>query len=99
MLWHYYITFKFQYIIKLHNRSLLVPIISFTIPLVFNVDVEPAYIQQYLFDNIVHLSRNKKLFGKNMPLKPLDVLLEYNNETLNNYDEYKDFFDKIKNAL
>jgi len=93
------VTFKFQYIIKLHNRSLLVPIISFTIPLNFNVDVEPAYIQQYLFDNIVHLSRNKKLFGKNMPLKPLDVLLEYNNETLNNYDEYKDFFDKIKNAL
>ena len=93
------VTFKFQYIIKLHNRSLLVPIISFTIPLNFNVDVEPAYIQQYLFDNIVHLSRNKKLFGKNMPLKPLDVLIEYNNETLNNYDEYKDFFDKIKNAL
>lgn len=32
-------------------------------------------------------------------LKPLPVLLEYNGKTLNDYNQYKDFFDKIKNAL
>jgi hypothetical protein len=43
--------------------------------------------------------RNKKLFGKSMPVKPLDVLVEYNNKTLENIEQYIDFFNKIKNAL
>jgi len=69
------------------------------IPMNFSVDVEPAYNQQYLFENIKLLNRNKKLFGKNVILKPLDVLLEYNHKVLDDYNLYKDFFDKIKNAL
>ena len=39
------------------------------------------------------------MFGKNMPIKMLDVLQEYNDKNINTMREYKDFFDKIKNAL
>ena len=61
---------------------------------------EPDYIQQYLLENILHLNKTKKTFGKNTLLKPLPVLLEYNGKTLYDYySEYKVFFDKIKNAL
>ena len=90
---------NFNYIFKINNENISVPIITIKIPLRFNIDVEPAYIQHYLFENISHLNKTKKTFGKDMLLKPLPVLLEYNGKTLNDYNGYKVFFDKIKNAL
>jgi hypothetical protein len=82
-----------------YQLGINIPLFVILIPMNFNVDVEPAYNQQYLFENIKLLNRNKKLFGKNVILKPLDVLLEYNHKVLDDYNLYKDFFDKIKNAL
>jgi hypothetical protein len=90
---------NFNYIFKIDNENISVPIITIKIPLRFNIDVEPAYIQHYLFENISHLNKTKKTFGKDLLLKPLPVLLQYNGKTLNDYSQYKDFFDKIKNAL
>jgi hypothetical protein len=82
-----------------YQLGINIPLFVILIPMNFNVDVEPAYNQQYLFENIKHLNRNKKLFGKKVIIKPLDVLLEYNHKVLDDYNLYKDFFDKIKNAL
>ena len=82
-----------------YQLGINIPLFVILIPMNFSVDVEPAYNQQYLFENIKLLNRNKKLFGKNVILKPLDVLLEYNHKVLDDYNLYKDFFDKIKNAL
>jgi hypothetical protein len=79
--------------------NISIPIIKITYPLSFDINVEPAYIQQYLFENILQLNKTKKTFGKDALLKPLPVLLEYNDLSLYNYYQYKDFFDKIKNAL
>jgi hypothetical protein len=77
-----------------------VPLIHIITPLSFpNQDIDSAYIPQILFDNINYLVRNKKLFGKSVPIKPLNVLIEYNNTTLDTMEKYMDFFDKIKNAL
>ena len=90
---------NFNYIFKIDNENISVPIITIKIPLRFNIDIEPAYIQHYLFENISHLNKTKKTFGKDLLLKPLPVLLQYNGKTLNDYSQYKDFFDKIKNAL
>ena len=93
----------FEYKVKINNIIITVPLINITVPSNFDIDVEPAYIQQYLFDNILQLNKTKKTFGKNALLKPLPVLLEYNDtpliKPLYNYYQYKDFFDKIKNAL
>ena len=47
----------------------------------------------------MQLNKTKKTFGKDALLKPLPVLLENNNLSLYNYYQYKEFFDKIKNAL
>jgi len=91
------ITFKYK--VKINNVNILVPLIKITVPAIFDIDVEPAYIQQYLFENILQLNKTKKTFGKDALLKPLPVLLEYNDLSLYNYYQYKDFFDKIKNAL
>ena len=79
---------------------ILVPLIYIRVPLSFaNQDIDAASIPQILFENINYLMRNKKLFGKSMPIKPLDVLVEYHNKTLENLEQYIDFFNKIKNAL
>jgi hypothetical protein len=96
-----HITMVFQYIaITPDQENILVPFIYIRIPLSFeNQDIDAAYIPQILFENINFLMRNKKLFGKSMPVKPLDVLVEYNNKTLENIEQYIDFFNKIKNAL
>jgi hypothetical protein len=91
------ITFKYK--VKINNVNILVPLIKITVPAIFDIDVEPAYIQQYLFENILQLNKTKKTFGKDALLKPLPVLLENNNLSLYNYYQYKEFFDKIKNAL
>ena len=91
------ITFKYK--VKINNVNILVPLIKITVPAIFYIDVEPAYIQQYLFENILQLNKTKKTFGKDALLKPLPVLLENNNLSLYNYYQYKEFFDKIKNAL
>ena len=98
---------KFKYILKMPNRlNLLIDLIKIIISITFptrlpdfNGDIDAAYIHNYLFDNIKLLHRNNKTFGKKIPLKPLDVLKEYNGRLINNYDDYKDFFDKIKHAL
>ena len=96
-----HITMVFQYIhIIPDQENILVPLIYIRVPLSFaNQDIDAAYIPQILFENINYLMRNKKLFGKSMPIKPLDVLVEYNNKTLENLEQYIDFFNKIKNAL
>jgi hypothetical protein len=93
------IVISFKYILKINKMNISIPIIRITYPLIFDIDVEPAYIQQYLFENILQLNKTKKTFGKDALLKPLPVLLEYNDLSLYNYYQYKDFFDKIKNAL
>jgi len=98
---------KFKYILKMPNRlNLLIDLIKIIISITFptrlpdfNGDIDAAYIHNYLFDNIKLLHRNNKTFGKKIPLKPLDVLKEYNGRWINNYDDYKEFFDKIKHAL
>jgi hypothetical protein len=98
---------NFKYILKMPNRlNLLIELIKIIISINFparlpnfNGDIDAAYIHNYLFDNIKLLHRNNKTFGKKIPLKPLDVLKEYNGRLINNYDDYKDFFDKIKHAL
>ena len=41
---------------------------------------------------------NKKLFGKDLPIKPLPVLIEYNNTIINSIGRYMDFFRKIRDA-
>ena len=93
------IVISFKYILKINKMNISIPIIKITYPLSFDINVEPAYIQQYLFENILQLNKTKKTFGKDALLKPLPVLLEYNDLSLYNYYQYKDFFDKIKNAL
>jgi hypothetical protein len=95
------ISMIFQYILIIPDQeNILVPLIHIKTPLSFaNQDIEPAHIPQILFDNINYLVRNKKLFGKSVPIKPLNVLTEYNNTTLDTMEKYLDFFDKIKNAL
>jgi hypothetical protein len=101
----FYITFK--YILKMPNRlNLLLDLIKIRISVEFpqrlpdfNGDIDAAYIYNYLFDNIKLLHRNNKTFGKKIPLKPLAVLKEYDGKLINNYNDYKDFFDKIKHAL
>jgi len=93
------IVISFKYILKINKMNISIPIIKIKYPLSFDINVEPAYIQQYLFENIFQLNKTKKTFGKDALLKPLPVLLEYNDKSLYNYYQYKDFFDKIKNAL
>ena len=93
------IVISFKYILKINKMNISIPIIRITYPLSFDINVESAYIQQYLFENILQLNKTKKTFGKDALLKPLPVLLEYNDKSLYNYYQYKDFFDKIKNAL
>ena len=96
-----YITIIFQYIAKIPGQeNILVPLIRIKVPYGFaNQDIDAAHIQQILFENIKFLVRNNKIFGKNMPLKPLNVLTEYNNTTLDTMDKYLDFSNKIKDAL
>ena len=96
-----YIAIVFQYIAKIPGQAnILVPLIRIKIPYGFaNQDIDAAHIPQILLENISFLVRNNKIFGKNMPLKPLNVLTEYNNTTLDTMDKYLDFSNKIKDAL
>ena len=96
-----YIAIVFQYIVKIPDQAnILVPLIHIRIPYSFpNEDIDAAHIPQILFDNINFLVRNKKILGKSIPIKPLNVLLEYNNTILDTMDKYMDFSNKIKNAL
>lgn len=93
---------NFHYILKVPNSEDLLFKLS-SIYIYFNLDymndIDAAYIPNTLFDNIRYLVENKKLFGKNMPIKILNVLNEYNDKRINTFEMYKDFFDKIKNAL
>jgi hypothetical protein len=96
-----YIAIVFQYIAKIPGQAnILVPLIRIKVPYGFaNQDIDAAHIPQILLENISFLVRNNKIFGKNMPLKPLNVLTEYNNTTLDTMDKYMDFSNKIKDAL
>ena len=96
-----YIAIVFQYIAKIPGQAnILVPLIRIKIPYGFaNQDIDAAHIPQILLENISFLVRNNKIFGKNMPLKPLNVLTEYNNTTLDTMEKYMDFSNKIKDAL
>ena len=95
--------YKFNYKLELEKTTILIHLLTISIPYNFNVEVESAYIQQYLFENITYLIKNNKLFGKGMPLKIIPGLKEYIGRSIiftsDEYDEYKVFFDKIKNAL
>ena len=97
------ISYTFNYKLNFEKRPILIHLLTFSIPLSFNTHVEPAYIQRYIFENITYLIKNKKLFGKSMPLKIIPGFKEYIGKYIilfkDNYDEYKVFFDKIKNAL
>lgn len=97
------ISYTFNYKLNFEKSPILIHLLTFSIPLSFNTDVEPAYIQRYIFENITYLIKNKKLFGKSMPLKIIPGFKEYIGEYIilfkDNYNEYKVFFDKIKNAL
>jgi len=66
-----YIKYIFKYKLNagIENDRILINILSFSIPLQFNVDIEPDYIQHYLFENISYLLKKNKLFGKGIPLK------------------------------
>jgi hypothetical protein len=96
-----YIAIVFQYIAKIPGQeNILVPLINIKIPYSFaNQDIDAAHIPQILFENINFLVQNNKIFGKSMPLKPLNVLTEYNNTTLDTMEKYLDFSNKIKDAL
>jgi hypothetical protein len=96
-----YATFNFSYILKVTvSEDILIPLAThIQIRLDFDEELDNAYIPNVLFENIKYLMENKKMFGKNMPIKMLDVLQEYNDKNINTMREYKDFFDKIKNAL
>jgi hypothetical protein len=96
-----YATFNFSYILKVPvGEDILIPLAThIQIRLDFDEELDNAYIPNILFENINYLMENKKMFGKNMPIKPLDVLKEYDNKNITTMMEYKDFFDKIKNAL
>jgi hypothetical protein len=96
-----YIAIVFQYIAKIPGQAnILVPLIRIKVPYGFaNQDIDAAHIPQILLENISFLVRNNKIFGKNMPLKPLNVLTEYNNTTLDTMEKYMDFSNKIKDAL
>lgn len=97
------ISYTFNYKLNFEKRPILIHLLTFSIPLSFTTDVEPAYIQRYIFENITYLIKNNKLFGKSMPLKIIPGFKEYIGKNIiilkDNYDEYKVFFDKIKNAL
>ena len=96
-----YATFNFSYILKFPvGEDILIPLAThIQIRLDFDEELDNAYIPNVLFENIKYLMENKKMFGKNMPIKMLDVLKEYDNKKITTMMEYKDFFDKIKNAL
>ena len=98
---YHYIAIVFQYIAKIPGQeNILVPLINIKIPYGFaNQDIDAAHIPQILFENIKFLVQNNKVFGKSIPLRPLNVLTEYNNTTLDTMDKYLDFSNKIKNAL
>ncbi len=95
--------YKFNYKLELEKTTILIHLLTISIPYNFNVEVESAYIQQYLFENITYLIKNNKLFGKGMPLKIIPTLKEYIGRSIiftsDEYDEYKVFFNYIKNAL
>ena len=99
------INISFQYKLKLGIgfEPLLINLLNINIPENFNVDVEPAYIQQYFLDNITYLIKNNKFFGKGMPLKIIPKLHQYIGKSItfkkNDYAQYKIFFNYIKNAL
>jgi hypothetical protein len=97
------VSYTFSYKLNFEKRPILIHLLTFSIPLNFNTDVEPAYIQPYIFENITYLIKNNILFGKSMPLKIIPGFKEYIGKNIiffkDNYDEYKVFFDKIKNAL
>jgi len=92
--------FSFSYILKVPDgEDILFTLANIYLRLNYDVEFETEYIPNVLFENIIYLVENKKMFGKNVPIKMLDVLDEYNNKHIDTMREYKVFFDKIKNAL
>jgi hypothetical protein len=92
--------FSFSYILKVPDgEDILITLFKIYLRLNYDVEFETEYIPNILFENITYLATNKKIFGKNNPIKMLDVLDEYNNKHIDTMREYKVFFDKIKNAL
>jgi hypothetical protein len=91
---------SFSYILKVPDgEDILITLAKIYLRLNYDVEFETEYIPNILFENITYLATNKKIFGKNNPIKMLDVLDEYNNKHIDTMREYKVFFDKIKDAL
>lgn len=90
----------FRYIVKTsEGADLYVELIYMKIPLVYEIDIPPEYIPQILFENIDKLIANNKIFGKGFPLKIMDAFAESNNKHFLNFEYYRLFFDKIRDAL
>lgn len=96
---------SFFYILKIGEKTKYIPLINLRILYNYidvntnlSIDIEPEFIPIILFENIEYLFKNKKLFGKDLPIKPLPVLIEYNNTIINSIGRYMDFFRKIRDA-
>ena len=81
------------------DEDILVPLANIYLRLNYNVEFDTAYIPNVLFENINYLMEHNKMFGKKTPIKMLDVLEEYNDRHVDTMSKYREFFDKIKNAL
>ena len=101
--------FKFHYRLNGHDgpdgpdspdgEDILVQLANIYLRLNYDVEFDTAYIPNVLFENINYLMEHNKMFGKKTPIKMLDVLEEYNDKYVDTMREYREFFDKIKNAL
>jgi hypothetical protein len=95
--------FKFHYILNgpdgPDGEDILVPLANIYLRLNYDVEFDTAYIPNVLFENINYLMEHNKMFGKKTPIKMLDVLEEYNDRHVDTMSKYREFFDKIKNAL
>jgi hypothetical protein len=90
----------FKYVVRIpNNQPLLVEVINMEIPLSYEIEFPPEYVPQILFDNIEILITNNKIFGKDLPLKPLNIFNEFNKMRILNFQTYKYIFDSIRNAI
>ena len=98
-----FVQFKFHYRLNGSDgpdgEDILVQLANIYLRLNYDVEFDTAYIPNVLFENINYLMEHNKMFGKKTPIKMLDVLEEYNDKYVDTMREYREFFDKIKNAL
>ena len=81
------------------SNLIFLEVINIEIPLSYEIEFPPEYVPQILFDNIEILITNNKIFGKDLPLKPLNIFNEFNKMRILNFQTYKYIFDSIRNAI